>query len=198
MLKLLHSGICHTPRSMSAHALPYGPGELVRLFAQARTPLRLQLASLALRVAPGVALDLIGRRLVKSLDRLAVRQSAIAVSLEGLIGRVLETPEEAELDADDLLNGMLARFERTLRQSAVETRSIWQIAAPPVRSRREAIRLAALRIAVAAEAAADATRELRGAIQAHDANVSAMNRARRPAHTADELDAHLDAAEHAQ
>lgn len=180
---------------MTAHALPYSPGELVRQCAEARAPLHEQLAAIVLRKAPQFIVDIVGLYLVGEVDRIAMRLSATTLELESLAERVSNSPQDSLLDKDDVLYAVLASQEERMRTSADEVRAAWQPLHVGSR-RRAAVRIAALRMADAALAAAAAARNLRGVIQAHDANVSAVRQARRVCATPAELDEALDLPSH--
>ncbi len=178
---------------MTSYALPYSPGELVRQCAQAPVPLHHKVAGLILRNAPQFMLDVIGQRLVAELDQIALRQSSMTLEFESLADRVNNAPEDKPIDDDDVLYAMLADLEDRLRKSGDELRATWQAFNPGAGRRRAAVRLAALRLADATQATIGAARNLRGAIQAHDANVCAMQQAMRVCRTPAELHATLDA-----
>lgn len=188
---------------MTAHVLPYSPGELVRQCAAARPTLHQLVVAAFLRTAPQLVLDMLGRSMVREIDGLALKYAQFSLEYESLAERVLNAPEELAIDGDDSLHALLYARELKVQDIAGGLRAVWGTMRPGSGRRRAAIRMAALRLADATQATAEAARNLRGAIQAHDANVAALRLARQaarqaPCSTAAQLDAVLDAAFHGQ
>ena len=121
--------------------------------------------------------------MVRGLDKIAMSLSAMALAFESLVERVAESPSDQFIDADDVLYAMLAAQEARLRKTSTELLAYWQPLNVGFSQRRAAVRLAALRVGEASQAVAVAARNLRGTIQAHDANVSALQQARRVCRT---------------
>lgn len=176
---------------MTAHVLPFSPAQLAQACADERLPLRVRLSEPLVRISPNWWLDAVANFVSAEFTRAAHAYAKQALVFENLAERVNNVTGGKPLDPKDSLYAMLIRVERRLQREADENHAVWGPA--PVRpgSRRAQIRIAALHAAEAAGAAAAAVRDLRGAMQAHDANVDAISRAKRACTSAAELEDQL-------
>lgn len=182
---------------MNTAVLPFGMGDLVRQCAGAVALVSPHSLALALRFAPGAALDLFSGHVVGRVDALARRLSASALSMEALLERIDSTPSAgAPLDPDDGLYRLLRDLETNMREASATVRREWVGLDVPASGRRAMIAAAVVRMVASLDMVAETARDLRGAIQAHDANVDAILRASRASGRAatvpQELDAQLD------
>lgn len=182
---------------MNTAVLPFGMGDLVRQCAGAVALVSPRSLALALRFAPGAALDLFSGYVVGRVDALARQLSASALSMEALLERIDAAPSAGEpLDPDDGLHRLLRDLEANMREASASVRCEWAGLDIPASGRRAMIAAAVVRMGASLDMVAETARDLSGAIQAHDANVDAILRASRAgqhaATTPKELAAQLD------
>lgn len=166
--------------------LPFSTHELV--LANAGAPRVSTWQQMMLSVSRFAPTTLIARYLARQLDTLAQSASGKALVLRGIADQIREREcMEGYIDADDALRALLDGLEADLVSLAA-----LKISLPPGGVNDE-VNNAARRFEQSANAAVAEVRDLKGVIQAHDANVEALQRVlRTPATTAGELAHCLD------
>lgn len=160
---------------MHSPSLPYTTAELVRDYANER-PAALAWLDVAFVAAARISAvaRLFARPLTSRMDQMAVRYARTALALQRLTQDIDEEPNGEQIDpTGDAVQHLMA-LEADTRAFVASRLSMYTAG-----QRMSRFAQAALRAAAAASAAADAVRDLRGAIMAHDANVCAMQHAQR-------------------
>lgn len=136
------------------------------------------------RVGVGALLE---RALTRTFEGFSKRLSERALAIHALVEEIRSgDPSDAEIDPEDVLRRKLDVVEADFASIAEDIEKF------PRYGARVLAAEAAERCKLSARAGAAAVRELKGAIQAHDANVAVLRRAARfPARTSADLDAQL-------
>lgn len=166
--------------------VPFSAYDLANEYARApRLSVYKRVVMKASRVGVGALLE---RALTRTFDGFSRRLSERALAIHALVEEIRSgDPSDAEIDPDDDLRRKLDIVEADFASIADDVEKLSRYGA------RVLAPEAAERCKLSARAAAAEVRELKGAIQAHDANVAALRRAaRRAAQTPIDLDAQLD------
>lgn len=165
--------------------VPFTAHDLVEQYA--RVPRMPWWASVGLKVARIGISALLEHTLNRAYDQLSRRISERAMATQALVDTIRGgEPADVEIDADDALRERLDQVERDLAEMTEILQGM------PRFEDRVLASAAADRCVLSVRAFASAARELKGAIQAHDANVATIQRvSRNAARTAEELEKQL-------